>query len=73
LEKPKPLGIALVAFTISILYLGLANLLFFVRILDLPLGAAVDPFIVPLVVIDVSVVNLYVYAMRRHGKVAGPE
>jgi len=51
---------------LSALYLGLANLWFFLNIASLPLGAAINDFLLPLVAIDVAFVNLYVMYGRRH-------
>ena len=52
-------------FTLFALYLGLANLFFLLNIVSLPLGAAVNNFLFPLVAIDVAILYLYAVYRRR--------
>jgi len=66
LYRAKVLRIVVLGSALFALYLGLANLLFFLSIASLPLGAAINDFLLPLVAIDVAIVNLYVVYGRRH-------
>lgn len=64
--RAKALRILVLGFAVFVLYLGWANFLYFLGIVSLPLGAAINDFVVPLVVIDVGIVNLLVVYSRRH-------
>ena len=56
-------------FTLFALYLGLANLSFLLNIVSLPLGATINNFLLPLVAIDIAILNLH--AMYRRRQVSG--
>jgi hypothetical protein len=58
-------------FAVFSLYLILANFLYTLNFANLPFGAAVNNFIMPLVAVDIALVNLYaVYRRRRPQPVA---
>lgn len=56
----------MLGFAVFGLYLILANWLYTLSSANLPLGADVNNFIMPLLAVDIAVVNLYaVYRRRR--------
>jgi len=65
LERAKALGVPVLGFAVFSLYLILANWLYTLNFANLPLGAAVNNFIMPLVAVDIAFVNLYVVYRRR--------
>ncbi|TMI14083.1 hypothetical protein E6H35_05105 [Candidatus Bathyarchaeota archaeon] len=69
MDRAKALGIMIKGFTLFALYLGLANLSFLLNIVSLPLGATINNFLLPLVAIDIAILNLH--AMYRRRQVSG--
>jgi len=65
LDRAKALGVTVLGFALFVLYLALANWFFSLNISSLPLGATITDFVIPLVLIDVAIVNLYVVYRRR--------
>jgi len=65
LERTKALGVPVLGFAVFTLYLFIANWLYTLNFANLPLGAAVNNFIIPLLAVDIAFVNLYVVYRRR--------
>ena len=55
----------MLGFAVFSLYLILANWLYTLNFANLPLRAAVNNFIMPLIAVDIAFVNLYVVYRRR--------
>ena len=69
MDRAKALGIMVLGFSLFALYLAVANWLFFLNIASLPLGAAINNFLISLSFIDVAIVNLYL--VYRRGQMPG--
>ena len=65
MERAKALGVPVLGFAVFSFYLILANWLYTLNFANLPLGAAVNNFIMPLLAVDIAFVNLYVVYRRR--------
>ena len=70
MERAKALGVPVLGFAVFSLYLFIANWLYTLNFANLPLRAAVNNFIMPLLAVDIAFVNLYV--VYRHGRSPSP-
>ena len=65
--KPDRIGAIVLAFTLFVAYWGWAGLLYFQGLISLPLGALGGEGHL-LVLVDVVIVNLYVFRQRRRAR-----
>ena len=66
MDRAKALRIMVLGFALFAVYLGFANLFVFFNIASLPLGTAINDFLLPLVAFDVTILTLFVvYSQRR--------
>ena len=65
--KPDRIGAIVLAFTLFVAYWGWAGLLYFQGVTSLPLGALGSEGLL-LVLVDVVIVNLYVFRQRRRAR-----
>ena len=67
MRKPDRIGAIVLAFTLFVAYWGWAGLLYFQGVISLPLGALGSEGLL-LVLVDVVIVNLYVFRQRRRAR-----
>jgi len=62
MHRPDRIGALILTFAVIALYIGVANLLNGLSLASLPLGPIVA---LPIMVIDVAILNLYVIRQRK--------
>jgi len=67
MRRPDRIGAVVLAFTLFVAYWGWAGLLYFRGVISLPLGALGSEGLL-LVLVDVVIVNLYVFRQRRRAR-----
>ena len=67
MRKPDRIGAIVLAFTLFVAYWGWAGLLYFQGVISLPLGSLGSEGLL-LVLVDVVIVNLYVFRQRRRAR-----
>jgi hypothetical protein len=65
MQRPDRIGALVLTIAVIALYIGVANLLNWVSLASLPLGT-IDAL--PIMVIDVAILNLYVIHQRNHAQ-----
>lgn len=65
MHRPDRIGALVLTFTVIALYIGVASLLKVLSLASLPLGT-IDS--VPIIVIDVAILNLYVIHKRKRAQ-----
>ncbi len=65
MHRPDRIGGLVLAFAVISLYIGVANLLNWLSLASLPLGT-IDAL--PIMVIDVAILNLYVIGQRKRAQ-----
>ncbi|TMI15021.1 hypothetical protein E6H33_07040 [Candidatus Bathyarchaeota archaeon] len=65
MHRPDRIGALVLTFAVIAIYIGVANLLNWLSLASLPLGT-IDA--VPIMVIDVAILNLYVIRQRKRNQ-----
>jgi hypothetical protein len=67
MQTPDRIGAIVLAFTLFAAYWGWADLLYFLGVISLPLGALGSESLL-LLLVDVVIVNLYAFRQRRRAR-----